>query len=116
MSRRPKVFGTCRCAAVRQGFWHARVNHTTRPARVSIHATSTRITPLPTVGVERFVAGHKQTLREGDPHATTAALVRVWPKDAPPCPYAPLLDLLRTGVALDAIADRDLVLVVPPVA
>ena len=23
-----------------------------------------------TVGVERFVAGHKQTLREGDPHAT----------------------------------------------
>jgi hypothetical protein len=27
-----------------------------------------------------------------------------------------LLDLLRTGVALDAIADRDLVLVVPPVA
>lgn len=69
-----------------------------------------------TVGVERFVAGHKQTLREGDPHATTAALVRVWPKDAPPCPYAPLLDLLRTGVALDAIADRDLVLVVPPVA
>jgi hypothetical protein len=70
----------------------------------------------PTVGVERFVAGHKQTLRDGDPHATTAALVRVWPEDAPPCPYAPLLDLLRTGVALDAITDRALVLVVPPLA
>lgn len=68
-----------------------------------------------TVGVERFVAGHKHTLREGDPHATTAALVRVWPDDAPPCPYAPLLDLLRAGVTLDAITDRDLVLVVPPV-
>jgi hypothetical protein len=42
------------------------------------------------------------------------AHVETWPAGAPPCPHAPLLALLRAGLALDRITDEDLVLVVPP--
>ena len=64
----------------------------------------------------RYEAEHKLAMREGDPFAPEVAYVRAWPDTAPPCPYAPLLDLLRTGFALGAITDRALVLVVPPLA
>lgn len=37
-----------------------------------------------------------------------------WPADAPPCPYAPVVELLGMGLALDAITNDALVVVVQP--
>lgn len=50
-----------------------------------------------------------------DPFEWWTAHVESWPTDDPrPCPHEPALALLRMGLALDAITDDALVVVVPP--